>query len=266
MKSHCTENTTLLSYLEKFFDGASRSTIRKKLAQKSIYVNGSVVVNALHPLQVGDEVACQKPYPTLEGEIPILYEDEEVIVVVKPAGLLSVDTDTKIHSLHRLIKRHVSAPIVYPVHRLDRETSGLIVFALTPHARDALKEQLAARTMTRIYRAVIHGKLPKKKGTIEIELLETKNLSMKIVSEGGKRAVTHYRVLEEYRKTTLVECRLETGKKHQIRVSFAHLGTPIVGDTQYGAPEGAKRMMLHACTLLFEHPTTGKLLRFEKEL
>jgi len=260
------KHTTLLAELETFFAGASRATLRKKLSQKLILVNEKPVVNAQHQLVPGDLVQCVKPERTLSGNIPILYEDNEVIVVVKPEGLLSVDTQKDINSLHRRIKRHVKAPIVYPVHRLDRDTSGLIVFALTTEARDSLKEQLQHRTMKRCYHAVVDGKMKEKKGTVTVRVLENKDLTMRIVERDGKEAITHYRVIKEYRNTSLLECRLETGKKHQIRISLSHLGHPILGDTQYGAPEGPKRMMLHAYKLSFTHPSTGKPFTFEHKI
>lgn len=266
MKKHATQNQELLDALLMLHAGASKNTLRKKLSQKMIYVNDEVVVNPKFEVSVGDCIEERKPMPTIGKNIPILYQDSSIIVVVKPPGLLSVNTTKDTNSLHSRIKRHVKAPVVYPVHRLDKETSGLIVFALTQKARDALKSQMAERKITREYHALIHGAMEPATQTVTLTLNEKKDLTMEVIDKGSVKATTTFTALKQYKKTTLVHCKLHSGKKHQIRVTLAHLGWPILGDETYGAPKGGKRMCLHAFHLEFSHPVSGKKLTFTDEI
>lgn len=251
----------LLDLFSERFPGASKSTLRKKLAHSEVTINGKKIVSASHPIHEDDNVHIEPKKPLLANRIPILHQDDQLIVLDKPAGLLSVNTPRITDSLHTLLKRNLEAPVIYPVHRLDRDTSGLIVFALTTKARDELKKQLEKRTMKRVYEAIVTGSLSKKKDTISLKLEDDPSFTMR-VSKRGKEAVTHYEVLRKSGENTIVRCTLETGRKNQIRVSFAHIGHPILGDTKYGNKDSGKRLYLHAKELTFTHPVSGKEMTF----
>ena len=206
------------------------------------------------------------------GGMTILHEDREILVVVKPAGLLTVGTERdKTRTAHYLLNDYVrkgdpkSRNRVYVVHRLDQDTSGILVFAKSEAAKIFLQEHW--ESTDKYYLAIIHGRLPEQEGTISTWL--TENAAQRVYSTPdtakGKFSSTEYKVLQESRKGfSLVEVHLLTGRKHQIRVHFAELGHPVVGDKKYGngAPV-ANRLALHARTLSFTHPLNGRRLTFD---
>jgi 23S rRNA pseudouridine1911/1915/1917 synthase len=202
--------------------------------------------------------------------VDILFEDRDIIVVDKPAGLLTVATDkererTAYAFLYDHVNSRKTAWGIFVVHRLDREASGLLVFAKTEDSKHHLQEQFKLHTARRTYLAVTEGKIAKDSFTIESYLAENKAFrcySTRKPAE-GKRAVTHVRVLKRSPHRTLVEVNLETGRKHQIRVHLAEQGNPIVGDTMYGSGRSSiQRMALHATTLVFRHPFNNKEMTF----
>jgi len=200
--------------------------------------------------------------------VPIVYEDDAVIAIDKPCGLLSVATDeekddTAFTRLAAVLRaRDAGRPFV--VHRLDRDTSGLLLFARSAATRDRLQRTWEA--VEKLYLAVVEGLPRQDEGSIENHLVEGKNLRVRIARPGGaaKLAVTHYRVLASRDGFSLVEVKLETGRKHQIRVHLASLGCPIIGDADYGARTNpARRLGLHAWKLAFDHPVTSKRTNLE---
>ncbi len=204
----------------------------------------------------------------------IFFEDAHLIVIDKPSGLLSIASEaeperTAYYQLTEYLRQGNarSRERVWIVHRLDRETSGLMVFAKTPEAKEALQrdwDQFEKR-----YEAVVETWLPEEKGTFECDLDETNPHRVRIAPRGPqtRHAVTHYRVLAKSVWRSLVELTLETGRRHQIRVQLADAGCPIVGDEKYGAvSDPAGRLGLHSCMLRFCHPITGEELRFESPL
>jgi tRNA pseudouridine32 synthase/23S rRNA pseudouridine746 synthase/23S rRNA pseudouridine1911/1915/1917 synthase len=251
----------------KIFSESSRTTIRSWIEHERITLNGKKAHRAKTPVAKGDIVELlPKPLPK-EGPLKIHYEDEHVIVVDKPAGLLSVAKDTgKGISAHAYVKRHVPGKKVFVIHRLDQETSGLLVFALSQQAFHKLKEELKQRKVQRTYVAIVEGGL-EGEGVWDCYVVEDRSLKMRTVpkgSVGAERAITKYKVLRSGVKTSLIECHLVTGKKNQIRIQAAVAGHPIIGDTKYGAPHShAPRMCLHASTLSFLHPITRKELLFK---
>lgn len=256
---------TLLEKLQDLFPGASNATLRKKLAHKTILVNGVIEVSSKRMIEKTDVVEARKHAATLAGDIPVLFEDKDIVVVIKPHGLLTVDTPHTRNSLHALLKKTRDVPVIYPIHRLDKDTSGVLVFAKNVDARDGLKKQLAERTVMRKYRAVVHGKMQKDAETVSLPLKEGPNYTM-VVDDRGIEAISSYRVLKRMKETTAVELRLQTGRKNQIRVHMKALGHPLVGDTKYGTEDTHKRLMLHAFELAFQHPITGTSLRFTAPL
>jgi 23S rRNA pseudouridine1911/1915/1917 synthase len=223
-----------------------------------------------------------EPLPLRPEAIPldILFEDEDLLVVNKPAGMVvhpgaGCATGTLVHALLSHC-RHlpgiggVERPGI--VHRLDRDTSGVMVVAKTDAAHHSLSAQFKARTVAKRYLALAHGRLPPEGGCIEAPIGRREQDRTRMgIRAGGREARTSFRVLRRLAEMTLVELRLETGRTHQIRVHLAHIGHPVVGDGVYGGrrerqargrPDSAKRQMLHAWQLAFRHPTSGAPLAF----
>lgn len=201
----------------------------------------------------------------------IVYEDAHVLVADKDPGVLTVPIPEK-HSpnLKDLLDDHLASQKreALPVHRIDRHTSGLVVFAKNRKAWKTLVAQFRARSPERVYLALVRGAVAQEAGTLRHRLeLTTGGFRQRVVREGGTEAVTHYRVVERLRGATLLEVRLESGLKNQIRVQFRAAGHPLVGDRHYEPEEAAEvdlgRQALHAWRLTFEHPETGKALTFE---
>ena len=206
--------------------------------------------------------------------LPILHEDQDILVVAKPAGLLTIGTDReKERTAHYLLNDYVrkgdprSRHRVYVVHRLDKDTSGILLFAKSEQAKKFLQENW--EQTNKHYLAVVHGRLTPKEATITSYLAE--NAAQKVYSTPdpakGKLSHTEYKVLQESKGLSLVEIHLLTGRKHQIRVHFAEKGYPVAGDKKYGngAPV-CRRLALHARSLSFIHPHSGKEMRFEIEM
>ncbi|CAK8725372.1 Pseudouridine synthase [Candidatus Electrothrix aarhusensis] len=203
--------------------------------------------------------------------LPILHEDKDIIVVVKPAGLLTVGTDReKSRTAHYLLNDYVrkgnpkSHKRVYVVHRLDKDTSGILVFAKSEQTKKLLQENWA--NTEKHYLAIVHGQLMEKEGTISSYLVENK--AQKVYSTRdptqGKLSHTAYKVSKESKNFSLVDIHLLTGRKHQIRVHFAEKGHPVAGDKKYETKNvGSKRLALHARSISFPHPSTHKLMTFD---
>ena len=201
----------------------------------------------------------------------VVFEDDIVIVVDKPSGLLTMATDTErvrtvYADLRAAAARKRPAEKIFIVHRLDREASGLLVFAKTIEAKNLLQDQFKDHSAGRVYTALVEGRVKRKEFTVRSNLAENAAFRVYVPknSKEGKPAVTHVRVLKENPKTTLLEVRLETGRKHQIRVHLAEAGHPIVGDKNYGSrtnPIG--RLALHGSHLQFSHPRTRQLMQFD---
>jgi 23S rRNA pseudouridine1911/1915/1917 synthase len=201
----------------------------------------------------------------------IVFEDDAIIVVDKPAGLLTMATDTeKVRTVYADLRANATRKRppekIFIVHRLDREASGLLVFAKTIEAKNLLQDQFKDHSAGRVYTALVEGRVKKQEFTIRSNLAENAAFRVYVTNDSkvGKRAVTHVRVLKTNPKTTLLEIRLETGRKHQIRVHLAEAGHPIVGDKNYGSqtnPIG--RLALHGSHLRFRHPRTKQVMHFD---
>jgi 23S rRNA pseudouridine1911/1915/1917 synthase len=262
----------LLDALARLFPESSKTTLRQMLQSGRVRVNGEVEKNARRELDAEDlvEIGQKSVQPPLPPGLAILHEDDVVIVVLKAHGLLTVATErereTTAQAYLNVYLKSKGAERIHVVHRLDRETSGVLVFAKHFAAREALKEKFAAHDIERVYVAVIEGELDPPRGTFRSHLRERKDLRMESTGEANqdaKLAVTHYRTIETNGRFSLLEIRLETGRKNQIRTHLAEAGHPIVGDRLYGSttnPLG--RLGLHAKLLGFDHPATGKRLVF----
>jgi 23S rRNA pseudouridine1911/1915/1917 synthase len=209
--------------------------------------------------------------PAIFSRIKILFEDEAVIVVDKPSGLLTIATPrererTLYAWLFDHVKRRRPPEKIFIVHRLDRDASGLLVFAKTPEGKQLLQQQFGKRTAGRVYKAVVEGRVSEDVRTIQSYLAENRvHRSYSTSDQGsGKHATTHVRVLKRSSRRTLVEIELGSGRKHQIRVHMAEWGHPIVGDKVYGSPDSRLgRLALHADHLKFRHPLSGEQREFK---
>ena len=280
------EGIRLDKVLSESYDGLSRSYIQKLFERGCIEVGGEVCTEKKISAASGQTVRILLPEPerlNVEGEdipLDIVYEDEAVLVVNKPAGMVvhpapGNPSGTLVNALLYRYGEELSSinGVLRPgiVHRIDKDTSGLLMVARDDQAHESLSRQLAEHTITRRYRAIVCDNIKEDSGTIDRPIgRDPRNrLRNAVVASGGKRAVTHYRVLERFGRYTLVEAVLETGRTHQIRVHMAYIHHPLLGDSLYGPPAGstgARRQMLHAGILGFEHPRTGAYMEFEAPL
>lgn len=263
----------------------TRSYLQKLLKDGSVQMNGKPV-KASTKTAVGAVIALTIPEPEepeiLPENIPldILYEDSDVILINKPKDMVVHPaaghyTGTLVNALMYHCKGDLSGinGVLRPgiVHRIDKDTTGVLIVCKNDRAHNALAEQLKEHSITRKYRAIVCGNLKEDEGTVDAPLGRhpQDRKKMAIVRSGGKRAVTHYRVLERFGNDTYIECQLETGRTHQIRVHMASLGHPLLGDEIYGrakSPFKLEGQTLHAMVLGFIHPTTGEYMEFEAPL
>jgi 23S rRNA pseudouridine1911/1915/1917 synthase len=258
---------TLLDLLVLLHPESSKSTLRSWLEKGRVYVNGKVVKKGSQLIQKGAEVSLGRRSHFIDRGIEILYEDRDVIVVNKPEGLLSVETEfDRGDSVHSSLKRRYHTRRVYPVHRLDREASGVMVFTYTESAREGMKRQFFDHHIQRDYIAVAEGLIEPPSGTWNHYLKEGKDYIVRKTSEAdseGQHAISHYQVVAKSRAFTFLRVTLETGRKNQIRVHCQLAGHPIYGDKKYGARAPyAPRLCLHAEKLSFTHPETKEWLSF----
>lgn len=268
--------------LRGVFAGASWNAVRALIESGKVSVYGEVVREASHLVRAGAEVRVTMRAPRAKGPaLPadlIAHVDAQVVVARKPAGISSVpfdesETGTLVELVEAALRRKGGphAPLGV-VHRIDKETSGLVVFARTLTAKRALKQQFRVHSVRRGYWALGHGAVPP--GRLASRLVKDRGDGRRGSTENpvlGREAVTHVRVLERLRGATLVECRLETGRTHQIRIHLSESGHPLLGERVYskdfrGTLISAPRLMLHAFELGFEHPSTGAPLHFEQPM
>ena len=263
------EQFLLLDSLKKSYPDSSAKTLKGWIKQKRVLVNDELAVKASQKITPSCNVTlCAKP-KFLSADIKIIYEDNDIIVVDKPAGLLSVATEKeKERTVHDILKRHFFQKRVYPIHRLDRDTSGLIIFALNLKAKEGLKSQFKDRSLSRHYMAIVHGSPSPSEGFWESYLYEDPNLVMReTTKDRGKLALSFYQTVHASKDLSLLNIHLKTGRKNQIRVQSAAQNHPIVGDKKYGlSGDPFKRLGLHAYLVEFTHPTTAKRLCFKSLL
>jgi 23S rRNA pseudouridine1911/1915/1917 synthase len=271
--------STLAERLHAEFPGSSGRSVKQWLAAGRVRLNAQVVRDPRTTVSPRDRVTLGPPSPrTAAAPAPlplglrILHEDPVLVVIDKPPGLLTIATEqergrTAYRVLWDLLatRRPPARPFI--VHRLDRETSGLLVVARTPAAKAALQAQFAARTVDRGYVALVEGVMRKDGQTLTDRLEEDADHRVRIAREprrSGREAITRYRVRERGRDATLIDIALGTGRRHQIRVQLAAIGHPVVGDAQHGSRrDPLDRVCLHASILGFVHPGSGEPVRFE---
>lgn len=268
------EPTELMDFLMQKMTGISRTKVKTLLANRVILVDNVITTQYNFELKPGMKVQMSRAKHNREFKNPMLklvYEDAYLLVVEKKEGLLSVSTDrqkerTAQHILNEYVKRSHRGNRVFVVHRLDRETSGLMMYAKDEKTQNTLRDNWHDIVTDRRYVAIVSGEMEKDYGTIESWLTDRKlYVSSSPVDDGeGKYAVTHYKTIKRANGYSLVELELETGRKNQIRVHMSDLGHPLVGDERYGSEcDPLGRLALHAFKLCFYHPVTGELMEFE---
>lgn len=276
-----TANGPLDRLLRGFYPGSSWNAVRALIESGKVSVGEQVVRETNHPVRVGAELtlrmrARRDRGPSLPSDL-VVFLDTHLIVVQKPAGISTVpfdenETGTLSELVQATLKRVSSGPQspLGIVHRIDKDTSGLVVFARTLAAKRGLKQQFRVHTVDRRYVALAHGTVPP--GTRRSRLVQDRGDGRRGSTDNetlGRDAITHVTVLEKLHGATLIECRLETGRTHQIRIHLAEEGHPLLGERVYtkgftGALLPAPRLMLHAFELGFVHPITGAKLHFEQ--
>lgn len=277
IKSLLTFNVTaeaqLIAFIMEKMHGISRNRAKALITNRVVLVDNKITTHPLTVLKPGQVVQLDRSKHKMSfrnNNLDIVYEDPYLLVIDKRAGLLSMSNNTRQETVQTVLNRYLEKGggrnTSHLVHRLDRDTSGLMVYAKDIKTQQSLVEGWQQLVTDRRYVALVQGVLENPHGKVESWLTEDKRFitHSSPVDNGGKFAVTHYNVLQDNGKYSLVECELMTGRKNQIRVHMATLGHPVVGDHKYGSTDDSiRRLGLHAYMLCFRHPVNGKLLRFE---
>lgn len=269
-----TGSSELLQFLIEKFPEKSRTAIKSLLAHKQITVDNMVTTKFDHPLKRGQMVFLNKKKsdekPRFRG-LRIVHEDPDIIVIDKVSGLLSMASETEKQKtaysiLSEYVKKTNPKNLIFIVHRLDRDTSGLMMFAKSKRVQEVLQQDWNNAIIERSYIAVVEGCVETLEGTVTSWLRENKAMVMysSQTPDDGQKAITHYKVLKSNKLFSMLDVKLETGRKNQIRVHMKELGFPVTGDKKYGGKQNPiGQMGLHARVLAFKHPVTGKAFRFD---
>ena len=271
--------------ISNYLESLSRSYIQKIIKDGKAYVNDAVV-KANYKVKVDDKVQfeipdCEEPdIPPQDIPLDILYEDKDILIVNKPKDMVVHPAPghyegTLVNAIMFHCKDELSGinGVLRPgiVHRIDKDTTGSIIICKNDEAHRKIAQQLKEHSITRKYRAIVYGRIMEEEGTVNAPIGRhpTDRKNMAINEKNGKPAVTHYKVLERFDKYTYIECQLETGRTHQIRVHMTSIGHPLLGDEVYGnakCPFKLEGQTLHAMTIGFIHPTTGEYVEYEAPL
>jgi len=268
-----TEESVLMKFLLANVKGKNRDNFKTIISDGQVYVDGEVITWYNHPLQPGQEVkiSSEKAKKTTYPGLQIIFEDEHLIVAEKGTGILSISTEKeKDQTAYSILSKHVKeqnpANKIFVVHRLDRETSGVMIFAKSEDIQGKLQENWNDTILERTYIAVVEGEIDRPKGTIVSYLRESKALIVYSSNKSteGQKAITHYKVVKKNSKYSLLEVNLETGRKNQIRVHMQVIEHSVVGDKKYGSKSSPiGRLGLHAQVLAFTHPISKEAMKFE---
>ncbi len=263
------ENEILIEFLKKMFSNLSKNSVKSLLHNEKVFVNGNMTTKYNYELNAGDIVEIREK---VAKNIDIIYEDKDIIVINKPSGLLTVATEkeknkTAYHLVMEYLKKKNKNNRIFIIHRLDKDTSGIIMFAKNERAKHLYQDNWNDIVKKRCYYAVIDGKMENKEGTIKSYLKENGNMVYSVKDRSGKLAITEYKVLKERKNISLLDINLKTGRKNQIRVHMKENKTPILGDLKYGEKSKLiNRLALHAYKLELINPVTKKLLIFEASM
>lgn len=276
MQIKVTKEITVSELLLQEFKTASRSMVKKIILHGLVSVNGkkvSIPGTLLHPGEVVEYIKFKVQPGKFNAPFPILYEDGSLLVAEKPAGILThAEKGTTGTSLYKELLEYIKERTkgkerIYVVHRLDREVSGIVLFAKNEAVQEQVKSEW--RGTKKKYWALVHGSPDKEEGTIESWLAEGRDQKMISVkqNEHAKQAITHYKTSKKLGDLTLLDVELETGRKNQIRVQLSEIGCPVVGDWRYGSKDNVKRRIrLHAYYFSMNHPLTGEFLEFTSRI
>ena len=277
-------NKRIDQFVSENISELSREAVKRLILEEEILVN-DIVVKASYKVKINDVITINMPevkeshLEAQDIEVPVIYEDNDIIVVNKPKGMVvhpgnGNPDGTLVNAILNMCKGSLSGigGEIRPgiVHRIDKDTSGILIIAKNDKAHINLSEQIKNHEVKKIYIALVKGVIPEDEATITLPIARSKTDRKKMaVDKSGKEAVTHFRVLERFDKYTLLELKIDTGRTHQIRVHMSYIGFPVVGDLVYsnGKNEfGVEGQMLHAKRLEFVHPTTNKKMELEAEL
>lgn len=266
-------DAVLIEFLMEKMHGISRNRAKALISNRVVLVNNTITTHPLAELKAGQVVQIDRSRRKMSfhsNELDIVYEDPYLLIIDKHPGLLSMSNNSRQQTVQTVLNRYLEKGggrnTSHLVHRLDRDTSGLMVYAKDVQTQQSLINGWQQLVTDRRYIALVEGELEDKRGRVQSWLTEDKRFitHSSPVDNGGKYAVTHYEVVSSSNGYSLVECELETGRKNQIRVHMADLGHPVVGDRKYGSGnDPMRRLGLHAYMLCFVHPVTGKHMRFE---
>jgi pseudouridine synthase, RluA family len=272
-----TEPDELLKFLQAQIPNKSRNNLKSLLEHHQISVDQDIITQYNYPLKPGQKVVVNWSKVLVEKQpqgLKIVFEDPYIIIIEKEAGLLSIATATERElTAYSILSEHVKKRDpknkIFVLHRLDRETSGVMMFAKSEKIQQALQNSWKEAVLERTYVVVVEGTVTKEQGTITSWMTESKTFMMysSRTPNGGQKAVTHYKVLKRNKHYSLLEVRLDTGRKNQIRVHMKDIGHSVIGDKKYGATkQPLARLGLHARVLAFQHPVTGEEVRYETDI
>lgn len=267
MKYTIPQDASLLEALASLFPQSSKTTLRSWIKEGRVQVGGTILKNAQLGVLEGQELLIGNRKKFIGNQIPIIYEDADLIVIDKPSGLLSVATAfEKGDTAHGLLKAYYRSRRVYIVHRLDQDTSGVMLFAFNEEACQRLKKIFEAHDIERSYTAIVDGQMEVPSGKWESFLFEDDQYVVHTTHDAkkGEKAITHFETVSSNKRYSWLNLTLETGKKNQIRVHCQEAGHSVVGDKKYGSHANPiRRLCLHAHLLAFNHPISHKAMRFE---
>ena len=271
-----TAETQLITFIMEKMHGISRNRAKALITNRVVLVDNIITTQPLAALVPGQVVQLDRSKHKMSfhsNSLDIIFEDPYLLVIDKRPGVLSMSNNTRQETVQTVLNRYLEKGggrnTSHLVHRLDRDTSGLMIYAKDIQTQQSFVDGWQYLVTDRRYLALVEGSFEQKEGKVESWLTEDKRFitHSSPVNNGGKFAVTKYRVLQEGGGYSLVECELMTGRKNQIRVHMATLGHPVVGDAKYGSKiDPMRRLGLHAYMLCFKHPVNGKMLRFETPL
>lgn len=265
----------LLTFLLETFKGQSRNSVKSMLSSHRVSIDGAPVTQFNFKLYPGDTVIISSTpiRKKTRSNLPIIYEDDELIVINKPSGLLSIASDKeKGATAYRMLSDYVQQKDkhnrIFVVHRLDEDTSGVLMVAKNPKIQKALQDNWNEIVTKRGYYAIVEGVMENKEGTVKSYLKKNaQNLMYSSKDKNGQFSITHYKVIKTSDEYSLLDVNIDTGRKNQIRVHMGDLGHHVIGDDKYGEPKNPlKRLGLHAYCLEFIHPISKKRMKFETKM